>query len=57
MERCFLPQVGNGYVNLYYNNIEGVDAFKSGKARTISGIKTPDDTTLVIKHDEAGTAC
>jgi peptide/nickel transport system substrate-binding protein len=49
MERCFLPQVGNGYANAYYANIEGVDAFKSGKAKEISGIQTPDDTTLVIK--------
>jgi peptide/nickel transport system substrate-binding protein len=49
MERCFLPQVGNGYANSYYSEIEGVDAFKSGKAKDISGIQTPDDTTLVIK--------
>jgi peptide/nickel transport system substrate-binding protein len=48
MERCFLPQVGNGYANSYYGEIDGVDAFKSGKAKDISGIKTPDDTTLVI---------
>jgi peptide/nickel transport system substrate-binding protein len=49
LERCFLPQVGNGYANSYYADIEGVDAFKSGKAKEISGIQTPDDTTLVIK--------
>jgi peptide/nickel transport system substrate-binding protein len=49
MERCFLPQVGNGYVNLYYANIEGVDAYKSGKAKEISGLETPDPQTLVIK--------
>jgi peptide/nickel transport system substrate-binding protein len=48
MERCFLPQVGNGYANSYYSDIVGVDAFKSGKAKDISGIQTPDDTTLVI---------
>jgi peptide/nickel transport system substrate-binding protein len=48
LERCFLPQVGNGYSNLYYNDIEGVAAFKSGKAKEISGIKAPDDQTLVI---------
>src|SRR5438034_5492374 len=48
MERCFLPQVGNGYANSYYSDIAGVDAFKSGKAKEITGIKTPDDTTLVI---------
>jgi peptide/nickel transport system substrate-binding protein len=49
IERCFLPQVGNGYVNLYYLDIAGVDAFKSGKAKEISGITAPDDQTLVIK--------
>src|SRR5436190_5648894 len=49
MERCFLPQVGNGYANAYYATIEGVDAFKSGKAKEISGITTPDANTLVIK--------
>jgi peptide/nickel transport system substrate-binding protein len=49
LERCFLPAVGNGYSNLYYADIEGVDAYKSGKAKEITGIETPDDTTLVIK--------
>jgi peptide/nickel transport system substrate-binding protein len=48
IERCFLPQVGNGYVNLYYSDIKGLAAFKSGKAKEISGIQTPDDQTLVI---------
>jgi len=46
MERCFLPQVGNGYANSYYADIVGVGAFKSGKAKDISGIQTPNDTTL-----------
>jgi peptide/nickel transport system substrate-binding protein len=49
LERCFLPQVGNGYANLYYSDIVGVDAFKNGKAKEITGITAPDDTTLVIK--------
>jgi len=49
MERCFLPQVGNGYASVYYSDIEGVDDFTSGKADEISGIQTPDDATLVIK--------
>ena len=39
IERCFLPQVGNGYANSYYADIVGVDAFKSGKAKDISGIQ------------------
>ena len=49
MERDFLPQVGNGYVNAYWGDIEGVDAYKSGKAKEISGITTPDPYTLQIK--------
>jgi len=48
IERCFLPQVANGYINSYFGDIAGVEAFKSGKAKEISGIQTPDDTTLVI---------
>ena len=52
LERCFLPQVGNGYANSYYADIEGVDAYKSGKAKEISGIQTPDDTTLVINNSK-----
>ncbi len=52
LERCFLPQVGNGYANTYYTVIEGVQAFKDGKANQISGIETPDDRTLVINLTE-----
>jgi peptide/nickel transport system substrate-binding protein len=52
MERCFLPQVGNGYANLYYNDIVGIDAFTKGKAKEISGIRAPDDTTLVITSNK-----
>jgi peptide/nickel transport system substrate-binding protein len=47
-ERCFMPSVGNGYANAYYSDIVGVKAFTSGKAKEITGIKTPDDTTLTI---------
>jgi peptide/nickel transport system substrate-binding protein len=50
MERCFLPQVGNGYVNSYFRYIQGVAAYKAGKAKEISGIQTPDALTLVIKQ-------
>src|SRR3954463_16546467 len=57
LERCFLPQVGNGYVNAYLGSIVGVDAFKNGKAKDISGVTTPDDNTLVIKFSApAGAA-
>jgi len=48
LERCFLPQVGNGYSSVYYGDIEGVKAFQDEKANEVSGIETPDDLTLVI---------
>jgi peptide/nickel transport system substrate-binding protein len=49
IERCFLPQVANGYVNAYLGTIAGIDAYKTGKAKEITGITAPDDSTLVIK--------
>jgi len=49
LERCFLPQVGNGYAASYYGDITGVSDFQSGKAKEISGIQAPNDTTLVIQ--------
>jgi peptide/nickel transport system substrate-binding protein len=52
LERCFLPQVGNGYANAYYSDISGLKAFTSGKAKEITGIQTPDDSTLVINTDK-----
>jgi peptide/nickel transport system substrate-binding protein len=48
LERCFMPSVGNGYANAYYSDIAGVKAFTGGKAKEITGIKTPDDSTLAI---------
>ena len=33
LERCFLPQVGNGYANVYYSDIEGVKAFTGREGR------------------------
>ena len=56
LERCFLPQVGNGYVNAYLGDIVGVQEFKDGKAKEISGITAPDDNTLVIKFSKASGA-
>jgi peptide/nickel transport system substrate-binding protein len=49
MERAFLPQVANGYSSIYWSAIDGVKAFQDGKAKEISGIQAPNDTTLVIK--------
>ena len=52
LERCFLPQVGNGYAGSYYSGITGAKEFSDGKADEVKGITTPDDTTLVIKTDK-----
>src|SRR4051812_26593943 len=48
IERAFTPAVPNGYINNYYGGLVGVDAFKKGKAKDISGIETPDDYTVVF---------
>jgi len=52
LERCFNPIVGNGYVNSYFGFLSGLDAYKDGKAKEISGITAPDDNTLVMKFDK-----
>src|SRR3954465_11884440 len=49
IERDFLPQVGNGYANSYWADIKGLKPYTSGKAKAISGITTPDKSTVVIK--------
>jgi peptide/nickel transport system substrate-binding protein len=56
LQRCFLPQVGNGYVNSYLGNIVGADAFKNGKAKSIAGLQAPDDNTFVIKFSKPSGA-
>jgi peptide/nickel transport system substrate-binding protein len=38
----------SGYPN-YYRDIEGFEDVEAGKAKTISGISAPDDSTFVIK--------
>jgi peptide/nickel transport system substrate-binding protein len=48
MERDFLPQVGNGYANAYWGDIIGSKQYAAGKAKSISGIQTPDPQTIVI---------
>jgi peptide/nickel transport system substrate-binding protein len=49
MERDFLPAVGNGYANAYWGDIIGSKQYAAGKAKSITGITTPDKQTLVIK--------
>jgi peptide/nickel transport system substrate-binding protein len=52
MTRCFEPQVGNGYVNSYFGDLVGLDAFKNGKAKSISGLSAPNDSTFVMKFNK-----
>jgi peptide/nickel transport system substrate-binding protein len=49
IERDFLPQVGNGYVNLYWADLIGAKDYAKGKATEIKGLETPDKFTLLMK--------
>ena len=53
IERCFLPQVGNGYSNLYWADVVGKDEYVDGKADEVRGLTTPDKYTLVMKFSRA----
>jgi len=47
MERLAKPKNGAQYA-FYYSVIKGFDAYGAGKAKSISGIKTPNDSTIVF---------
>jgi peptide/nickel transport system substrate-binding protein len=49
IERGFLKTVNGPYVGAYMGELVGLKAFQDGKAKRISGIQTPDDTTIVFK--------
>ncbi len=49
MERCFLASVGNGYSQAYYTHIVGAPSAPATKLPNITGLQTPNPTTLVIK--------
>jgi peptide/nickel transport system substrate-binding protein len=49
MERCFAASVANGYAAAYYPDIVGAPSAPTSKVPDISGIQTPDDSTLVLK--------
>ena len=53
-ERAFTKAVPNGYVAGYFGNLVGLEAFKSGKAKAIAGIETPDDHTIVFRSTTGG---
>ncbi len=48
MERCFLASVGNGYAEAYYPQIIGAPAAPATSLPNVTGIQTPNPTTLVI---------
>jgi len=47
-ERLAVPKNGGEY-GFYYSPIAGFDAYGAGKAKTISGIQTPDARTIVFR--------
>jgi peptide/nickel transport system substrate-binding protein len=49
IERAFTPNVAGPYVNAYMADLTGLKAFQDGDAKEISGIKTPDDETIVFE--------
>jgi peptide/nickel transport system substrate-binding protein len=49
LERCFLANVGNGYSSLYYSEIVGAPSAPAAKLPNVTGLQTPNPTTLVIK--------
>ncbi len=51
IERGFLPTVANGYAGAYFGDITGVKAFEDSQAKDISGIETPNDTTIIFNLD------
>ena len=46
-QRIGTKSLGAQY-GFYYDVIKGMTAFSAGKAKTISGIKTPDDKTIIF---------
>jgi peptide/nickel transport system substrate-binding protein len=62
IERSLLPGVANGYTSTYLSGVTGMDeAIKAAEKNTteapdISGIETPDDTTIVFNLDDTSSA-
>ena len=49
-ERAFSKEVPSGYAGTYFNSIVGTpEKANTGDIKPISGIETPDDTTIVFK--------
>src|SRR4051812_45834742 len=49
----FTKNVPSGYAGAYWGDLTGLKAFTDGKAKSISGIETPDDQTIVFHLDRA----
>jgi peptide/nickel transport system substrate-binding protein len=49
IERAFTKRVAGPYVGAYLGDLEGLKAFQDGKAKSITGIETPDDRTIIFK--------
>ncbi len=49
IERGFKTNLANGYATAYFGSLEGATAFADGKASQITGIQTPNDTTIIFK--------
>src|SRR5215207_5866 len=52
LERDADPDASVGGYNFYYNPIDGFADFGEGKADSIAGLETPDDSTLVVTLTE-----
>jgi peptide/nickel transport system substrate-binding protein len=52
LERESDPDASVGGYNFYYNVIDGFADFGAGKADSIAGLETPDDSTLVVTLTE-----
>ncbi|HEY7933274.1 MAG TPA: ABC transporter substrate-binding protein, partial [Solirubrobacteraceae bacterium] len=49
LERCFMASVSNGYAPVYYSKIVGAPSEPAAKLPNITGLETPNSTTLIIK--------
>ena len=49
IERGFATSVAGGYVNAYFGDLVGAPAKTTSKVPSISGIETPNPTTIVFK--------
>ena len=52
LERDADPNASVGGYNFYYSIIDGFSDFGEGKADSIAGLETPDDSTLVVTLTE-----